>query len=67
MRKTTLGRGLRALNGKQMTLGRDLRALNGKKITLGNKLEKQLQVMRSGLYMENKLLWFINEKNDFGS
>ena len=49
MRKTTLGRELRALNGKQMTLGRDLRALNGKKITLGNKLEKQLQVMRSGL------------------
>ena len=49
MRKTTMGREPSALNGKQMTLGRDLRALNGKKITLGNKLEKQLQVMRSGL------------------
>ena len=30
MKKMTLGRGLRALNGKEMTLGHELLALNGK-------------------------------------
>ena len=45
MRKMTLGRELRALNGKEMTLGhklkmtlgRELWALNGKEMTLGHK------------------------------
>ena len=37
MRKMTLGRELRALNGKGMTLGRELWALNGKEMTLVHK------------------------------
>ena len=45
MRRTTLGRELKALNAKndsrsyirRTTLGRELRALNGKEMTLGHK------------------------------
>ena len=65
MRETTLGRELKALNGKEMTLGykwekmtmgRELKALNGKEMTLGHKWEKWLNVMIFQLSMEKKLL-----------
>ena len=49
MEKMTLGRVLRAVNGKEMTLGyewekmtlgHELKALNGKEMTIGHKWEK---------------------------
>ena len=63
MRKMTLGRHLKALNGKEMTLShilekmatsQDLRALNRKEMIVGHKSEKLLWVVSFGLEMEKK-------------
>ena len=76
IRKTTMGRELRALNRKEITrghkwdkttLGHELRALKGKEMTLGHKWEK----MTLGRELEalNGKKWFfvINGQNNSGS
>ena len=47
---------------RKTTLGRELGVLNGKQMTLGHKWEKRLRVVSSGLQLEKKLLYGVNKK-----
>ena len=47
-----------------MSMGRVLKALNGKQMTVGYKREKKLRVVSSRFSMEKNILYFINEKNE---